>query len=230
MCINLRMLSSNVFRSYLASIPWECTQLDVDIEENWQKWKDIFNAAVDQGFPKVPWKFSRSKNWLTRETIKTIKKKRQLYRKAKKSGKEQYYVRYKTISNSVRQMRRQDYQLHVKEIASSLENSTNQRPLWSWLKKIRKNYDRIPQLYHENKVHTSNDEKVEALNEYFQSIFTKEAIGNLQLLKTMQAGFWVNDVHSHLTLSLSLKKRYIMNCARLMSKKQVDQTVCMVDC
>ena len=31
----------NDFRSHLASIPWECTQLDGDIEENWQKRKDI---------------------------------------------------------------------------------------------------------------------------------------------------------------------------------------------
>ena len=160
----------------------------VDIEENWQKWKDIFNAAVDQCIPRVPWKFSRSKNWLTKETIKTIKKKIRLYRKAKKSGKEQYYVRYKTISNSMRQMTRQDYQVHIEAIAASLEKSTNQRPFWSWLKKIRKNDDGIPQLYHKNKVHTSNDEKAETLNEYFQSIFTKEVIGNLQQLKTRVSG------------------------------------------
>ena len=104
------------------------------------------------------------------------------------SRKEQDYVRYKAISNSVRQMTRQDHQAHVEEIAASLEKFANQRPFWSWLKKTRKNDDEIPQLYNKNKVHTSNDEKAEALNEYIQAVFTKEATGNLQQVETRVSG------------------------------------------
>ena len=39
-----------------------------------------------------------------------------------------------------------------------------------------------------NKVHTSNDEKAEALNEYIQAVFTKEATGNLQQVETRVSG------------------------------------------
>ena len=62
----------------MANIPWECTQVDDGIEENWQKWKDTFNAAVMECIPRVMWKPLKSKCWLNRETIKAIRKKRRL--------------------------------------------------------------------------------------------------------------------------------------------------------
>ena len=110
-------------------------------------------------------------------------------------------VRYKAISNSVRQMTRQDHQAHVEEMAAGLEKSTNQRPFWSWLKKMRKSDDGIPQLYYNNKVHSSNDEKAEALNQYFQSVFTKEATGNLQRIKTSLSGEQSPQLFDFITFS-----------------------------
>ena len=41
------------------------------------------------------WKRKKSKCWLNRETIKAIRKKRRLYRKAKRSGRDQDYARYR---------------------------------------------------------------------------------------------------------------------------------------
>lgn len=64
----------------------------------------------------------------------------------------------------------------------------SQRPFWSWIKKIGRNGDDIPKLYHKNKAHTSSREKTNALNDYFQSVFTKEITGNLQQLKRKLVG------------------------------------------
>ena len=44
---NFKKAEFNSFKEHLVSISLECIQMDGDIEENWQKWKDIFNAAVE---------------------------------------------------------------------------------------------------------------------------------------------------------------------------------------
>ena len=74
-------------------------------------------------------------------------KRKRLYKKAKKSGRDQDYARYKAASNSVRWLTRRDHKAHIEEIAANLQNPTNPKPFWSWLKKIRNNEDGIPQLY-----------------------------------------------------------------------------------
>ena len=74
------------------------------------------------------------------------------------------------------------------EIAANLQNSSNPKPFWSWLKKIRKNDSGIPQLYHGNEVHTTDTGKAEVLNRYFQSVFTREDTSNLQEIKAKLPG------------------------------------------
>ena len=48
---NYKKADFDAFRGYMANIPWECTQMDDCIEESWQKWKDLFNAAVMDASP-----------------------------------------------------------------------------------------------------------------------------------------------------------------------------------
>ena len=48
---NYKKADFDAFRDYMANIPWECTQMDDGIEENWQNWKDTFNAAVMEASP-----------------------------------------------------------------------------------------------------------------------------------------------------------------------------------
>ena len=65
---NYKKADFDAFRDYMANIPWECTQMDDGIEENWQNWKDTFNAAVMECIPRVMWKPKKSKCWLNKET------------------------------------------------------------------------------------------------------------------------------------------------------------------
>ena len=162
---NYKKSDFNAFRDYLANIPWECTQMDDDIEENWQKWKDTFNAVVMECIPRVMWKPQKSKCWLNRETIKAIRKKRGLYRKAKRSGWDQDYARYRSASNSVWQLTRRDHQAHIEEIAANLQNSSTPNPFWSWLIKIvqEKWQWNTSTLYHGNEVHTTDTGKADFL-------------------------------------------------------------------
>ena len=87
----------------------------------------------------------------------------------------------------MQQLTRHDHQAHIEEIAANL-NLSNPKPFWSWLKKIRKNDNGIPQLYHGNEVHTTDAGKVEVLNRYFQLVFTREDTRNLQQIKAKLPG------------------------------------------
>ena len=185
---NYKKANFDAFRGYMANIPWECTQMDDCIEESWQKWKDLFNAAVMECIPRVVWKRQKSKCWLKRETIKAIRKRKRLYKKAKRSGRDQDYARYKAASNCVRWLTRRDHQAHIEEIAANLQNPTNPKPFWSWLKRIRNNEDGIPQLYYGNEIHTTDAGKAEVLNRYFQSVFTREDTSNLQQIRANLPG------------------------------------------
>ena len=74
-------------RSLFQNTPWDFVLSDEDIDDDWIKWKDLFFATVDDCIPKFRQKKRITAPWITKDLIKLCRKKKNLYKRAKKGGK-----------------------------------------------------------------------------------------------------------------------------------------------
>ena len=82
-----------LFRTILSKIPWGCCFFNNNVEESWMKFKDILFSVADQCIPKVVLHTRKQTNWLSDETLKLIRKKKQLYKRVKHTGDERDFRR-----------------------------------------------------------------------------------------------------------------------------------------
>ena len=85
-------------RELLHHIPWHRTLLEDDINIIWSTWSDLLFTAIDECIPKWQIKSHKNAPWITIELIKLCKKK-ELYKKAKKSGLQNDWKEYCTMNN-----------------------------------------------------------------------------------------------------------------------------------
>ena len=86
------------------------------------------------------------------------------------------------LSNTVRDLTRNDHRQYLEEITKDLH--TNQKPFWRWLKNIRRSPRTIPDLHPQGQTLSSLAEKVKAFHSYFLSAFTNEDARNVEFLRS----------------------------------------------
>ena len=80
----------NHLRSLFSYSPWYFTLEQQDINANWEVWKDLYFAAVNESILKYRHKRKDIAPWITKDLIKLSRKKKHLYKKAKKSNSEDH--------------------------------------------------------------------------------------------------------------------------------------------
>ena len=134
-------------------------------------------AVVNDTIPRVWWKRSKMKCWLSPATVHLIWAKRLCYKRMKSNS--ALWSKYKHLRSEVCNMTRRDYMHYVDTIISNLYCS--QKPFWNWIKLVNLLY--VPSLIHNNNVITSDSAKAALFNDYFVSVFTKECTSNLEELQ-----------------------------------------------
>ena len=92
----------NHLRSLFSYSPWYFTSEQQDINANWEVWKDLYFAAVNESIHKYRHKRKNIAPWITKDLIKLSRKKKHLYKKAKKSNSEDHWVTYRTLNNTLK--------------------------------------------------------------------------------------------------------------------------------
>ena len=169
---NFQKADFEKFRDHLCLVPWECCFIGKGVEEAWTDFKDVLFTIVDECIPTFHLNQKRKKTWLSDETMKLIKKKRRVYKQARRTGSQSCIRKYKDLCNSVRSLTRRDQRHHLDEITQHL--ATNQKPFWSWLKNIKGAHPPIPDLHYLRSTLSKPFEKARCFNDYFASVFTKE--------------------------------------------------------
>ena len=72
--------------------PWNLVLAGEDINNIWTMWNDVFFAAVNDCIPKYKQKRKTKAPCITKDLIKLSRKKKNLNRKAKKSGREEAWA------------------------------------------------------------------------------------------------------------------------------------------
>ena len=117
----------SVFLETLSHIPWHITENVTDIDESWQMFKDLLFSVVE--IPRFKWRKRKLKHWFS---IHLIQQKRRLYSHIIQSSTPplpSLLRKYRSLSNIVRGMTRQD--TNLKLIQKKL--SKNPRKFWAWV-------------------------------------------------------------------------------------------------
>ena len=146
---------------------------DNDIEFNWNNFKNILIEARDK---YVPHRMSTSRYnipWYNKQLRRLCNKKQRLYNKARKSKSKQDLKAFKICRaeyNKVLRNARKEYYLDF--LDPILDQ--NGKFLFNHIKRLKKDSIGIEALNYKGKIITNTEEKVNALADEYESVFTKE--------------------------------------------------------
>ena len=82
----------NHLRSLFRYSPWFYILEQEDINAKGETWKDLSFVAVNESIPKYPHERKNIAPWITKDLIKLCRKQKQLYKRAKKSNREDHWI------------------------------------------------------------------------------------------------------------------------------------------
>ena len=147
--------------------------MERSVETNWTMFKDKTFEAMDKFIPQKKLSSWQDVPWMNATTKRLIRKKKRVWKKAKKHNNEQTWQEFRDMRKKVKQQMKKGYEDYVGGI---LENTMteSQKKFWQFINSQKKDSGGIPTLKTESGPATTSKEKAEALNSQYQSVFTKE--------------------------------------------------------
>ena len=167
------------------SIDWShiLDPVNYSIEENWNIFKNHILESSKLYIPIVndfgSWKKSKWKRPLNSDIRVKIKAKKCAWKKYIRSKNQSDYSKYKTLRDDVRNDTRLLDKTEQNNIA--ILSKSNPKKFWSYVNSKVKSHNQIGDLNYTKsvtngqKVATTNEEKVDILNDYFSSVFIEES-------------------------------------------------------
>lgn len=164
--------------NYLGKIDWESEFVNKDTDSIWNTLKDKIQAATDIFVPKVKQKGKRRKKWLDKGTLASVRKKHKLYRRWLQTKDGQDYLEYCKARNKAKRDCRKAKKRLEKEVAK--DSKRNPKKFWSYTKDKTKTKSGVADLKKPDGSKTTTDqEKADLLNSFFESVFTVEGDNEL---------------------------------------------------
>jgi hypothetical protein len=151
-------------------------------DEAWNALKNKINDAVSKHVPMKPRGSGRRPPWMTRDILRTVRKKRRLWATAKHGENvEAYREAERMVKKQIRNAKRR----LEKKLAT--ENGGNSKPFYAYLKSKLKSKTPVGPLKNkQGKIVSGNKEMAEMLNDYFGSVFSDEPDGPVPRAETSQ--------------------------------------------
>ena len=116
--------------------------------------------------------------WMNRKTFVQIKKKHNAYKRWIQSSTGTNYIKYRQQCNKVKAMTRKSIKVFEKSITDKIRS--NPKSFWKYANSKRKCKIKIGDLTADNgSIIDSDENKVDLLNSFFTSVFTKEDLSNM---------------------------------------------------
>ena len=161
-------------------VPWDCVFVSNDINEVWNAWVDLFNAAVDQCVPKKSKKKNRCAPWISNDIIKLARKKKRFYKKAKASDNADLWSKYKNVNNMLKKKCNTARWEYLKDLASNMHDNKECKLFWNYVNSKRKGSNDLTVIKMDNGSTLTDEREIsECMNEFFASVFTRENLENI---------------------------------------------------
>ena len=166
-------------RNLLNYTPWHCAFLEDNIDLVWSVWSDLLLSAVDECIPKHQVKRSTNAPWIDCKLIKLCRKKKLLYKRAKKSSKESDWFNYRKFNNQLKKECNSARWRYINNLTEELKSNTSQKPFWSYVKSKRKGSSDLVSLKVNDEFLNDDISIANSMNHYFSSVFTVEDQANI---------------------------------------------------
>ena len=161
-------------------VPWECVFVSNDINEVWNAWVDLVNAAVDQCVPKKSKKKNRLAPWISNDIIRLARKKKRFYKKAKASDNADLWSKYKKVNNMIKKKCNTARWEYLKDLGSNMHDNKECKLFWNYVNPKRKGSNDLTVIKMDNGSTLTDEREIsECMNEFFASVFTRENLENI---------------------------------------------------
>jgi len=160
-------------RNYLHEVNWESVFEDKDVSEMWEIFRDKVTALCEKHVPlKKPNK--KVKNiWMTKDTLKEIKKREKAWRRYKSFDSEVNYKKFKVLRNRVVKLIKRDKTAYQKKLFKQFRS--NPKRFYGYFRRMQTVKTTVASIRTaDGKLTTTDQETAETLCDYFGEVFTKE--------------------------------------------------------
>ena len=148
------------------------------VEENWNEFKNALFKSMDNHIPKKTIKGKVDVPWMTNKVKRLIKKKKRLYKKARKLKDSNSTKAFHDFRKEVRNMLHTEYYRHINNLLEPESDKTSQS-FWKYIKSRKQDSVSIGTLKDNGRIAENAKDKAEMFNNTFCSVFTKENLDNI---------------------------------------------------
>ena len=144
-----------------------------DIDINWTFFRERLTTLINNNIPRRYTKAKTHLPWITRELIRMQRRRNKSHKKAKQTGLNSDWEKFKEIRKQATKALAKSYKDYVNNhIGDSLK--TNPKRFWSFIKANKRENIGIPTLRVNDQPIINDRDKANALNNQFSSVFTQE--------------------------------------------------------
>ena len=166
-----------IIRERLRDIDWP-SKLRGSFLEAYSCFESELSGATVGCIPEKVKRKAKKNIYLTTEAIRMKDRKNKLWRRYKRTRSHYDHARFKQAKNQLRSLTRRLRRNFENEIARDAKSFP--KKFWSYVKSRTKTRSKIPILRRKDGTKASTpEEKAEALNEFFASVFTDERLENI---------------------------------------------------
>ena len=168
---------STKIKTALSSFYEEFSKLsEISVEDQWTKFKDGIFKIINKYIPTKTLKNKIDVPWMTTEIKRLLKKRQRLFKIPPPKKSTKLMQRLKKISDSLKYKLKDAYNSYLTEMLEGEDENKNKK-FYKFLKNRKRDSSGVPPLTNkqgETITDTKGKAKAEALNEQYQSVFTKE--------------------------------------------------------
>ena len=140
-----------------------------NIDIMWNEFKTLLLSAIEGNIPSHTQRRNNRYPWINKEVKRPLRKKKRLYKQAKKTGK---WENYRFLQKECRrQMRAIEWEYINNAIEEGLRNN-NTKPFWSYIKSRRQDSTGVAPLKKGTTLQSDGANKAHILLDQFKSAFT----------------------------------------------------------
>ena len=166
-------------REELQKINWEELLGNKKTDEAWTCFHSRITSLTKMYVPlkKVYRPKFKKNEWITKATVKEIKKRDTLWAKYKRFASVRNYKAYKAVRNRVTKLIRNDKAIHQRKLAVGFRS--NPKRFYGYIRQSQTVKDKVLSLKKANGNHTATEqETADVLCKYFNEVFVKEGSWN----------------------------------------------------
>ncbi|XP_072042992.1 uncharacterized protein [Amphiura filiformis] len=142
--------------------------MERDVETNWTSFKDELFSLMDKHIPQ-----KQLSSWMNNTIKREIRKKKRLWKKAKRNNTEKNWDEFKEMRKKVKSSMKKAYEDYVGNILEDTMQDSHKK-FWQFINNQKKDSTGIPPLKTDRGLATDSAAKAEALNKQYQSVYTQE--------------------------------------------------------